>query len=85
MESKKYNKQAEELANLIEANPNCKIEIDNDCWYVSTKDDEEIISSNELDWETEFYSSSSLYGAGISEALVILLDRKGISVEVSAV
>lgn len=30
----KYNKEAEKLADFIEANPHCKFDIDNDSWYI---------------------------------------------------
>ena len=83
---------AEKLADLIEANPNCKFEIDNDCWYITDKDREtsevdvkEIAESGKYSWSTDWYSYSNLYGAGIAEAMVILLNRRRFNIKASAV
>jgi hypothetical protein len=82
----KYNKKAEELADLIEANSNVEFAIDNDCWYINRKSDgKEIASSDQHYWSTDWYSGSNQYGAGLAEALVILLNRKGFNIEASAV
>jgi hypothetical protein len=79
------NKEAKKLADLIEANPNCKFEIDNDNWCMVNKDGEEIINSDSFGWYTDWYSDSSNYGFGIAEALVILLNRKGFKITAEAV
>ena len=88
----KYNKKAEELADFIEANPNCRFDIDNDVWYIvksdeDCKDDDEdqLATSNEFEWPTEWYSYSSNYGSGLAEAMVILLNRRGFKIEASSV
>ena len=90
--------KAEELADFIEKNPNCKFDIDNDCWYImgpkkednNQPDDEDfeenqIADSNDFQWKTDWYSGSHLYGAGLAEAMVILLNRRGFKIEASAV
>lgn len=88
----KNKSMAEKLADLIEANPTCKFDIDNDCWYIteqgkenSEEDVKEIAESDEYSWNTDWYSYSNLYGAGLAEALVILLNRRGFDIEASAV
>jgi hypothetical protein len=92
------NKQAEKLADFIEKNPHCKFEIDNDGWYIlgpkkegnNQPDDldygeNQIADDSDYSWNTEWYSHSSNYGAGLAEALVILLNRRGFKIEASAV
>lgn len=83
---------AEKLADLIEANPTCKFEIDNDVWCITDKDMEtseddvkEIAESGEYYWITDWYSHSNQYGAGLAEAMVILLNRRGFNIKASAV
>lgn len=89
------NKHAEKLADIIEKNPNCFFNIDNDSWYITdreqTLDDDEnnepkvIASSEDFGYDTQWYGHSSNYGFGITEALLILLNRKGMSLKASAV
>jgi hypothetical protein len=97
----KYNKKAEELADFIEANPHCKFDIDNDGWYISEPikrkksdletemgqeyEENQIADNSDYQWETNWYSGSNLYGAGLAEAMVILLNRRGFKIEASAV
>lgn len=85
---------AEKLADLIEKNRTCKFNIDNDCWHITLPqkdiDDEEeepniLIDSADYDWGTEWYSGSNQYGAGLAEAMVILLNRRGFNIQASAV
>lgn len=75
---------AEKLADLIEANPNCHFFIDNDSWDMHLGQ-KELTDSSKLAWSTEWYSHSSNYGAGIAEALVILLNRRGFNIKAEAV
>lgn len=88
--------QAEKLADFIEKNPNCMFQIDNDCWYIvqpnvenpeNLEDYEEnqIADSSDYQFETQWYSGSNLYGAGLAEALVILLNRRGFKIKACAV
>ena len=80
------NIKAEELADLIEANPDCEFAIDNDCWYINRKSDgKEIASSGQFYWSTDWYSGSNQYGTGLAEAMVILLNRKGFKIVAEAV
>jgi len=86
------NLTAEKLADFIEANPNCKFEIDNDVWYISKSDEQsngddsdQLTTSNDYEWNTNWYSHSCNYGAGLAEALVILLNRRGFNIEAAAV
>lgn len=82
----KYSKQAVELADFIEANPEVKFEIDNDGWHIARKfDDEPIADSDQYQWDTNWYSGSNCYGAGLAEAMVILLNKRGFNIEASAV
>ena len=97
----KYNKKAEELADFIEANPSCKFDIDNDSWYIMKPivgektdlqkefneeyEENQIADDADYQWETNWYSGSNLYGAGLAEAMVILLNRRGFKIEASAV
>lgn len=88
-------KQAEKLADLIEKNPTCYFAIDNDIWQMfdrelNDEDDEdngpkELAESGEFAWSTDWYSGSNEYGAGIAEALVILLNRRGFNIKAEAV
>lgn len=79
--------KAEQLADLIEANPNCQFDIDNDSWFMGSGEDaaKEVTDSEAFYWETEWYGHSSNYGAGISEAFIILLNRRGFNIKASAV
>lgn len=90
--------KAEELADFIEAHPHCKFEIDNDCWYImepkkenNNQPDEDDFEENQIadnedySWNTDWYSGSNLYGAGLAEAMVILLNRRGFNIKASAV
>lgn len=80
---------AEKLADLIEKNPKCNFHIDNDGWYITTaasqRKDETIADSSEYDWDTEWYGGGNCYGAGLAEALVILLNRSGYKIQASSV
>lgn len=78
---------AEKLADLIEANPECTFDIDNDGWYIITpaSPENQIADDSDYCWDTEWYSHSSNYGAGLAEALVILLNRRGFKIEAHAV
>jgi hypothetical protein len=87
--------KAEQLADFIEANPHCKFDIDNDGWYITKPIDDkaaiveyeenQIADSQDYQWETDWYSGSNLYGAGLAEAMVILLNRRGFNIKASAV
>ena len=81
------NKQAAKLADLIEKNKSAHFHIDNDLWAMvkNNESEVEITDSDELKWETDFYGSSSNYGAGIAEALIILLNRRGFNITAEAV
>lgn len=78
---------AEKLANLIELHPECEFSIDNDGWYMNTPESPEnqIADDTDYQFQTEWYGSSNCYGAGIAEALVILLNRRGFKIEAHAV
>lgn len=78
------NKEAEKLANLIEKNPECLFEIDNDVWYMTAKD-KEVTDSKNRGYSTDWYAHSSNYGAGIAEALIVLLNRRGFKIEARGV
>lgn len=96
-----YNKKAEELADFIEANPNCKFEIDNDGWFIlqpisgdktevqkefgEEYEENQIADDSDFEWETNWYSSSNLYGSGLAEAMVVLLNRRGFKIVAGAV
>lgn len=76
------------LADLIEANPGCRINIDNDCWNITPADQNEdryIARSDDFECQTDFYSYGNLYGAAITEALIELLRRRGLEINASAV
>jgi hypothetical protein len=75
---------AEKLADLIEANPNCHFLIDNDSWDMH-RGQKKVTDSSKLAWSTEWYAHSSNYGAGIAEALVVLLNRRGFNIKAEAV
>lgn len=87
----KEKSPAEKLADFIEKNPKCEFHIDNDGWYITTpesrknEEDDRAADSDDYDWSTEWYSHSSNYGAGLAEALVILLNRRGFKIEAHAV
>lgn len=75
------------LADFIEANPECSFEIDNDAWYISNKEGKEIANSENANFEfsTDWYSHSNNYGFGLSEALIVLLNRRGFNISAAAV
>lgn len=91
MEKKNKKTPAERLADFIEANPECEFHIDNDDWYITTsqtdeKDDgEPAAETSQFEWQTDWYSHSSNYGAGLAEAMIILLNRRGFKIEAHAV
>ncbi len=91
-------KQAiQEIATIIQNNPNCEIRIDNDHWYILDttaldKDGEEIegrepvlADSDNYDFLSNWYSNSNYYGAGVADALVELLNRNGFNIKAEAV
>jgi hypothetical protein len=78
------NTAINKLADLIEANPDCTFEIDNDAWYMSAKG-EEITNSEHWEYVSKWYGHSTSYGTAISEALIELLNRKGFGIEARAV
>lgn len=88
------NQKAELLADLIEKNPDCVFDIDNDVWYMMDgppreEDDvnerKEIAESGQFSWRTDWYGHSSNYGIGIAEALIVLLNRRGFNIKANAV
>lgn len=77
-----------ELADLIEANPNCEFVIDNDCWWINNPedgpdDDNQIASSDEYE-DGEWYSHGSNYGGSLAAAMVELLNRRGFKIKAGA-
>jgi hypothetical protein len=78
---------AEQLADIIEANPSCFFHIDNDSWQMTKGEGgfKEITNSDRIQWMTEWYDRSGNYGAGIAEALVILLNRRGFEIRAESV
>lgn len=84
-------KAIKKLADIIEANPKCQFSIDNDCWQVCLPSDNEdedgviLADSEDFGYATEWYGHSSHYGAGLSEALIELLKRRGFEINASAV
>lgn len=75
----------EKLADLIEAHPNCQFNIDNDYWDITNKNGDLIASSNDYPTKVEWYSHGHHYGAALSEAMVVLLNRRGFNIQASAV
>jgi len=77
----------------LNENKRCEnFDIDNDCWYIVKSDDnqsgddsDELTRSSEHDWNTDWYSHSGNYGAGLAEAMVVLLNRRGFNIKASAV
>lgn len=74
-----------QLADLIEANPECSFDIDNDVWYIMDRNGEEIANSENWGYSTKWYGHSSNYGFGLSEVLVELLNRRQFNITASAV
>jgi hypothetical protein len=75
----------EKLAKLIEDNPGSSFEIDNDVWYMVDKNGNEIATSKDFGYQTDWYGHSSNYGWGVAEAFLHLLNKKGFNITVSAV
>lgn len=79
------------LADIIEANPNCQFNIDNDYWDITlpsndeNEDSEFLAKSDDFAYSSEWYGHSSNYGFALSEALIELLNRKGFNIKASAV
>lgn len=73
------------LADLIEDNPECTFEIDNDAWYMNSPTGDQITSSEQWEYSTDWYGNSSNYGAGIAEAFITILNRQGFNIKVVAV
>lgn len=88
---KTNNETIKKLADLIEKNPNCKFNIDNDQWYITVpnhKDENEdkvIADNDEFDTETNWYLNGNFYGIALAEAMVELLNRRGFEIEAEAV
>lgn len=78
-------KTIKELADLIEANPDCEFVIDNDCWWINKADyqtyDDQLAHSRDYE-DGEWYDRSGNYGAGLAAAMVELLNRKGFKIKV---
>lgn len=87
------NKLAEKLADIIEANPNCMMNIDNDDWFItelSSEDDDDderkvFAEASKFGYETLWYGHSSNYGFALAEAMIILLNRRGFNIQAAAV
>lgn len=79
------NTAINKLADLIETNPECTFEIDNDAWYMIGKDGEEITNSEHWEYKTQWYGHSSNYGFAISEAFLTILNRQHFNIEARAV
>ena len=80
----------EQLADFIEQNPNCMIDIDNDAWFIyePAYDDiesKDITDSTKFSFNSNWYGHSSNYGFGVADALVVLLNRRGFNLKVQAV
>lgn len=75
----------EELADLIERNPTCDFQIDNDQWYIIDKDNNEIASSDDMGEDGDWYSGGNIYGSSLASAMVILLNRRGFSITAGSV
>lgn len=76
------------LADLIEANPECQLNIDNDYWDITlpgAEDADFLATSHDYSFQTQWYGHSSNYGFGLSEVLIELLNRKGFQITASAV
>jgi hypothetical protein len=88
---KQSKKLVKQLADIIEANPNCKFNIDNDGWYITlpTPDGDEespvIADSSDFDYSTDWYTNSGNYGAALSEAMIELLNRRGFDISAESV
>lgn len=85
--SKRKTGEAEKLADFIEKHPECTFEIDNDGWYITTPESPEnqVADDSDYSWDTEWYGNSSHYGAGLAEALVVLLNRRGFKITAQSV
>lgn len=79
------NTAIQKLADLIEQHPDCHFEIDNDCWFILDKDANEITNSEKWGYDTQWYGHSSNYGFALSEAMIELLNRRGLNIAASAV
>jgi hypothetical protein len=79
-------KSIKELADLIEANPDCEFVIDNDCWWInaSKKEDDSEIANHEDFEDGDWYSGGNCYGAGLAAAMVELLNRRGFKIKAGA-
>lgn len=84
-------KLIKKLADIIEANPKCQFNIDNDYWDVTLppkNDDDEsetLATSDDFAYSSEWYGHSSNYGFALSEAMIELLNRRGFNIQASAV
>ncbi len=68
------------LVNIIKDNPNCLAVIDNDCWFIYSLEEEELVSSyDELEpLKGNTYQSNNCYGGAI---LLALAEIAGIKIE----
>lgn len=74
------------LADILEANPKAQVQIDNDSWHVMSEDFENVLAeSSNFNVETDFYGPGHLYGAAITEALIELLRRRGVTIYANTV
>lgn len=86
----------EKLVDIIEKHPEAYINIDNDCWYIWSQKPEyengelcngafEVAHSDDFQYDTRWYGASWCYGAGIAEALIAVLNRRGFNLFAEAV
>lgn len=78
--------KSEELAELIESNPECTFHIDNDCWWIVGADGETEIASSGSHWfDEDWYGDSNTYGAGLAIAMIKILNKRGFKIQSTSV
>lgn len=58
----------EKLADIIEANPKCQFEIDNDCWWITNGGENYLATSDDYPCRPEWYSYGNTYGSALAAA-----------------
>lgn len=74
-------KTIKDLADLIEANPDCQFVIDNDCWDIvdpkNIADDDKYILTRSGEYTSDVQWYGPDYGGALAAAMLEILNRKG--------
>lgn len=75
------------IAGIIEANPGCQLNIDNDSWDITVGEKDEFLCKSDdfPDISSNWYAHGSNYGFLLSDTLIEMLNKRGVKVSAFAV